>query len=329
MDINFIKEVVIMADNKSYSIWNRLSGRKVRRLPKMKARNNRKSKAFTLVELLIVIAIIAVLLAVLVPTLNKVREQTRRVVCASNLKQIGLLLEYYCADNKGFYPPAYSGNYMNCSVNYDPYDLSRERSGLILVLPYLFKAKGNVTSDQDWYQSLKKQEGMERMKIFWCPSGRLQYDPGSWQASTHLSTGYVQYCSRDEGFVTRIGSESVKRAKSRCLEHSPMKNVTHITCGEKSNTGWITFVDISTYGNPIEKLKSNHFKTDTRSIWGPRTRYSACAGANALHVGGNVTWYGPKVMDFTSSKCFMTWMHSPSIGTAYDDWSWWMFPRTE
>jgi len=47
-----------------------------------------KRKGFTLIELLVVIAIIAVLMAILMPALNRVKEQGKRVVCMSNLKQL-------------------------------------------------------------------------------------------------------------------------------------------------------------------------------------------------------------------------------------------------
>ncbi len=56
-------------------------------------------KAFTLIELLVVIAIIAVLMAILMPTLNRAREQGRRAVCLSNLKQLGLAWNMYADEN--------------------------------------------------------------------------------------------------------------------------------------------------------------------------------------------------------------------------------------
>jgi len=49
-----------------------------------------KRRGFTLIELLVVIAIIAVLMAILMPALNRVREQGKRAVCLSNVKQLGL-----------------------------------------------------------------------------------------------------------------------------------------------------------------------------------------------------------------------------------------------
>jgi len=61
----------------------------------------RKQKGFTLIELLVVIAIIAILMAILLPALNRVREQGKRVVCLSNLKQLTLAWIMYADENDG------------------------------------------------------------------------------------------------------------------------------------------------------------------------------------------------------------------------------------
>jgi prepilin-type processing-associated H-X9-DG protein/prepilin-type N-terminal cleavage/methylation domain-containing protein len=64
--------------------------------------------AFTLVELLVVIGIIAVLVGILMPALNRARASANAVKCAANLSQVGKGFSLYLAENKGVFPPAYS-----------------------------------------------------------------------------------------------------------------------------------------------------------------------------------------------------------------------------
>jgi prepilin-type N-terminal cleavage/methylation domain-containing protein len=71
----------------------------------------RPSSAFTLVELLVVIGIIAVLVAILLPSLNRGREAARRVQCLSNLRQIGLLTRFYASTNHDQVPIGYLWGY--------------------------------------------------------------------------------------------------------------------------------------------------------------------------------------------------------------------------
>src|SRR5215216_300288 len=60
--------------------------------------------AFTLVELLVVIGIIALLISILLPSLNRARENAKQVQCMSNMRQLGIAFTMYVDTSKGRFP---------------------------------------------------------------------------------------------------------------------------------------------------------------------------------------------------------------------------------
>jgi prepilin-type N-terminal cleavage/methylation domain-containing protein len=80
----------------------------------------RRLHGFTLVELLVVIGIIAILVAFLLPSLNKAQEQANRTVCLSNLRQLGIACQEYSLRYGGVVPTGYFGEKQwNYLANYN------------------------------------------------------------------------------------------------------------------------------------------------------------------------------------------------------------------
>ncbi len=83
-------------------------------------------KAFTLVEILVVVVIISLLLALSLPALRRVREQGDEIVCQSNLRQLAIMLQTYTNDHDGLFPRAaglfHSGvSFWPTNLPYKPY----------------------------------------------------------------------------------------------------------------------------------------------------------------------------------------------------------------
>jgi prepilin-type N-terminal cleavage/methylation domain-containing protein len=172
----------------------------------MEQHPRRGRRGFTLIELLVVIAIIAILMAMLLPAIQRVREAANKMLCASNLKQIGVAAHHYHIDferlpsgqwgpmaNLTPYSPPIIGK-MRGSGNDTVYTDSAQQLGVLAaLLPYIeldnvYKQLRDrngfpdgldfglnaVTLNPWWTISENQVWARTRIKLFRCPSDTVE-----------------------------------------------------------------------------------------------------------------------------------------------------------
>ena len=117
-----------------------------------------KIRIFTLIELLIVIAIIAILASMFLPALNKAREKAKAITCTNKLKQLGFGINSYTVDYNDYFPPGKMGEY----------------HWVVLLYPYV---------QNDYGDHIRGYQAFPQKSIWHCPStknpetnlGRISY----------------------------------------------------------------------------------------------------------------------------------------------------------
>ena len=148
----------------------------------------KRRQAFTLVELLVVIGVIAVLVAMLLPALTRARQAATTLKCAANMRQIGQMFGLYAADYPGFYPP------VNWKKDLDPNIPNTNSYGMVHCLgPYMGQkhwAGSNRTAPYIHLFTAGDRATFAR-SVFVCP----EYTPTGYSIQPYLSgiaeSGYL------------------------------------------------------------------------------------------------------------------------------------------
>ncbi|HZZ42681.1 MAG TPA: prepilin-type N-terminal cleavage/methylation domain-containing protein [Tepidisphaeraceae bacterium] len=134
----------------------------------------RRTRAFTLVELLVVIGIIALLISILLPALNKARSAANAVKCSSSLKQIFNCMVMYTQDNKGYLPcPRVESVYNLGALTFDGSQSADIPGKLISENAHWFDFLGKYTSKVRSAVTAQTtdEQGINSNSIFWgCPT---------------------------------------------------------------------------------------------------------------------------------------------------------------
>ncbi len=129
------------------------------------ARRSAVARAFTLIDVLVSIAVIGVLIAILLPSISRVRESAQRVVCGSNLRQIGLAVHMYAESSHDFLPDS-----VFLDDRFGRGDGEGSSASMDIVRTQADPSAGRVTGDWDGLGLLFKYDYLAASKVFYCPS---------------------------------------------------------------------------------------------------------------------------------------------------------------
>ncbi len=241
-------------------------------------KNIRHFRGFTLVELLVVIGIIAVLLAMLMPALQRARTQTKRVQCMANMHQWAIALQGYAAANKGSFP----------------YNLDGQDMSWIGATVQQF-AHEFIGQDLNGLTTNKIPNG-EGDHVMYCPTQQWhRYVRDNWSGPpATLATNAPAYNSPGPGGSELLG-----------YFYMPYRNTDPASPNRAQNNyslagdAWVSKKKFYNNDAPRAPILSDMIQAAGLGVWGGPVPYSnhieragnVPAGGNFMFEDGHVEWY--------------------------------------
>lgn len=190
---------------------------------------------FTLIEILVVIAIIGLLVALVFPVFNSARNSARRTTCAANLHQIGLAVQMYVQDARNHFPPMFIniGKKEHCGWATQIYPYTRSAS--------VFKCPSFPYGEFRPDCPIPVDTGNESFPV---ENGRGSYDYNSFPGSTRLSVNAVQKPSETILLCDGQGNQQNFEVKDATILDTPISIRDFSVLGDRHGNGInVSFVD--------------------------------------------------------------------------------------
>jgi prepilin-type N-terminal cleavage/methylation domain-containing protein/prepilin-type processing-associated H-X9-DG protein len=241
-------------------------------------------KGFTLIELLVVIAIIALLMSILMPALNKVKEQAKKVKCQAQQRQYGLAINAWALDNDGAIP-WYGAKFLNGP----PY---AEESSLWYNVIAQYMTGKNIRSSGTAASGEESKDSEKRAKSRQCPSGKRN------TSATYATLNYwegwigVNYGAFDNTLAPFLYGgggqpDPTPPCKIQSVKH-PAKWLMLLDC-----QGWFIYTPVSQYWRFDTDMDDDGLKdtmAGTGAIYNGASPQLHTKGCNITLVDGHVEW---------------------------------------